>query len=845
MELNQFRDVDVVLDKANDNIIQKQFVSAGDKDGRSLTVQLTDNGVIGEIIGAALNLYWHNQASGLTDLSAFYVVDRTTSVFKIDYPQNMLTPGKVIAYIQILHGGKVTHTKPFEITVQKLAGTTRGVLATAEYGALVTTLAKANEFETDIAKKADKTQVDALGSEINVTKMNRGENISVTQIDKNLGLLDETYMTETFRQQMAGTTPIGTVPADKSITRNKLANESVNATILDSRLQKLLQKGLTWELGAVGSTGGLVTSPIRIRTELVLLEKGDRIKLLDKVNYKFGYNIYNLTTQEHMSNHTYQTADAFVEEPAYYRFFMLKNDGSDLTNAIQETGNNLLVYSDESVFNITTEKIAKKAVDITRLSEDIQKDVFGYIGNFELGTVNAQTGNVSGTTVRIRTPFISVAEPTTLIVEDSEYQISISRYDMQNNYIDFVFFTNQSTLLPDYKYKIVMRKIDDSVLTDKIIETSKKLTVLYPNSLPYKINKALTNSQTSDRENIDLNEITLQTGNLTKEYDVFVGDNTFVELEFYAKTTSPVGSTLTFLNQTLTINNKAYKPFKLRLYNVVGGSKTLSFETQDTNELTIKNISVSFKSKLEKNDGKGVRFIGHRGISAYAPENTAPAYALATTFGLWGVECDVYQTSDGVWVLLHDPTIDRTSNGSGDITTLTYSELLNYDFGSWKGNEFKDTPIMTLDEFMLMCKQSDLHAYIELKGNISTTNRQSLVELIKKYGMIKNTTILSSSLPRLGLINTIEPKLRLAYSAPDITQTIIDDLKAFNAPCVFDIGFSYGGITDIESKIRLAHDNNIEVEAWTVNSLDEYKELVEAGIDGITTDLFNLEGCYF
>ena len=170
MELNQFRDVDIVLDKANDNIIQKQFVSAGDKDGRSLTAQLTDNGVIGEIIGAAMNLYWHNLASGLTDLSAFYVVDRATSVFKIDYPQNMLTPGKVIAYIQILHGGKVTHTKPFEITVQKLAGTTRGVLATAEYSALVTTLAKANEFETEIAKKADKIQVDVLGSELDIAR---------------------------------------------------------------------------------------------------------------------------------------------------------------------------------------------------------------------------------------------------------------------------------------------------------------------------------------------------------------------------------------------------------------------------------------------------------------------------------------------------------------------------------------------------------------------------------------------------------------------------------------------------------------------------------------------------
>lgn len=166
MELDQFKNVDLVIDKANDNFIQRQFVSQGDLNGRSLTVQVTNDGVIGQTPGLALNLYWHNQASGLTDLSAFSVVDASTNVFKIDYPQNMLTPGKVIAYIQILHGGKVTHTKPFEITVQNLAGTTRGVLATAEYGALVTTLAKANEFETEIAKKADKTQVDALGNEV-------------------------------------------------------------------------------------------------------------------------------------------------------------------------------------------------------------------------------------------------------------------------------------------------------------------------------------------------------------------------------------------------------------------------------------------------------------------------------------------------------------------------------------------------------------------------------------------------------------------------------------------------------------------------------------------------------
>lgn len=152
MELNQFRDVDIVLDKANDNIIQKQFVSAGDRDGRSLTLQVTNEGSIGEVPGLTANLLWTNHSSGLSDLSAFSVVDRLTSVFKIEYPQNMLTAGKVTAQIQLLHNGKVTHSKKFEIIVLNVAGNLKGVLQTAEYSALVTTLAKANEFETEIAE---------------------------------------------------------------------------------------------------------------------------------------------------------------------------------------------------------------------------------------------------------------------------------------------------------------------------------------------------------------------------------------------------------------------------------------------------------------------------------------------------------------------------------------------------------------------------------------------------------------------------------------------------------------------------------------------------------------------
>ncbi|MGF2081324.1 SGNH/GDSL hydrolase family protein [Enterococcus casseliflavus] len=170
MELDQFRDVDLVIDRANDSFVQKQFVSQGDYKGRSLTVQVTNNGSVGEVPGLTLNLRWHNEASGLTDLSAFSVVDKSNSIFRIEYPQNMLTPGKVFASVQILQNGKTTQLKEFELTVQGLAGEAVGIAQKAEFSALVAVLADTNKFRSDIddlsLNKADKMQIYDIKDEI-------------------------------------------------------------------------------------------------------------------------------------------------------------------------------------------------------------------------------------------------------------------------------------------------------------------------------------------------------------------------------------------------------------------------------------------------------------------------------------------------------------------------------------------------------------------------------------------------------------------------------------------------------------------------------------------------------
>ena len=172
MKLDQFKDVNLVIDKANDVFIPRQFVSQGDYKGRTLTVQITHNGSIGEVPGLTLNLNWHNEASGMTDLTAFTILNKENNIFRIEYPEHMMTPGKVYASIQVIQDGKVTNLKQFELIVQKLAGQPVGIVEKAEFSALVAVLADSNKFRTDIdslsSSKADKNYINDYLSKVTV-----------------------------------------------------------------------------------------------------------------------------------------------------------------------------------------------------------------------------------------------------------------------------------------------------------------------------------------------------------------------------------------------------------------------------------------------------------------------------------------------------------------------------------------------------------------------------------------------------------------------------------------------------------------------------------------------------
>ena len=79
-----------------------------------------------------------------------------------------------------------------------------------------------------------------------------------------------------------------------------------------------------------------------------------------------------------------------------------------------------------------------------------------------------------------------------------------------------------------------------------------------------------------------------------------------------------------------------------------------------------------------------MRMTAHRGYSSVAPENTLPAFRMAGEYGFWGAECDISTTADGVWIIMHDETVDRMTDGTGRVADLTYEEIcaLTVDAGS-------------------------------------------------------------------------------------------------------------------------------------------------------------------
>lgn len=233
----------------------------------------------------------------------------------------------------------------------------------------------------------------------------------------------------------------------------------------------------------------------------------------------------------------------------------------------------------------------------------------------------------------------------------------------------------------------------------------------------------------------------------------------------------------------------------------------------------------------ERYTNTNIRAVSHRGLNRVAPENTLPAYVEARKAGFEYAETDVAFTKDGYAVLLHDITVDRTSDGTGNIKDLTFAQVRAMDFGSWFSPAYAGTQIPTFEEFISLCKKIGLKPYVELR-EMTAEQAQSLVTIVKRYGMAKQTTWICTSTVTLSAISEAYPAARLGLGCGTLTEALVSSATALRN----DHNDVFIDTSDTSANaVSLMMAADIEGEVWTVwteaaiNSLNPY-------FTGVTSD---------
>ena len=222
----------------------------------------------------------------------------------------------------------------------------------------------------------------------------------------------------------------------------------------------------------------------------------------------------------------------------------------------------------------------------------------------------------------------------------------------------------------------------------------------------------------------------------------------------------------------------------------------------------------------------------HRGASGYAPENTLEAFALAAEQGADGVELDVHFTKDGKVVVIHDSTIDRTSNGQGAVLDYTYDELLSFDFGYKFYRERRGIKIPLLEEVYELLAPKGLTVNVEIKATDPAICAECH-KIAEKYGMTDR--VIYSAFDHLQLSN-MQKVCPDAFVAPLYSRGMVkvwDYCKNMGASAAHP---DQKQIRLLPEYVEECHKLGVRVHPWTVNDAEDMRFLAEQGCDGIITN---------
>jgi glycerophosphoryl diester phosphodiesterase len=224
-----------------------------------------------------------------------------------------------------------------------------------------------------------------------------------------------------------------------------------------------------------------------------------------------------------------------------------------------------------------------------------------------------------------------------------------------------------------------------------------------------------------------------------------------------------------------------------------------------------------------------MELMAHRGASGLAPENTLAAFARCLEYAPQWIELDVHASADRAIIVMHDGTVDRTTNGSGAIGSLTLAELKALDAGSWKGAEYAGEPVPTLEEVVALVGQR-VRLNVEIKGGPDLPFvAERVVAILREGGVLGQSMISSFDLSAVQAVQALTDEPALAL----ITGNAADLAIAAEARLGW-LNLAHPGVD--ADLMAAAHAAGLGVCAWTINDLSRWDEFAALGVDVLCTD---------
>lgn len=625
------------------------------------------------------------------------------------------------------------------LLVQDLNGTQQAPLGTIVDEIKQNSQEKIREVESELA------QTNAQLSDIEDNKMDKGGEIVVSQINKNKGKFDQTYMTDEFLSQIRGEAPLNAVIANGGVTTEKLADFSVNRNKIQSTLQPItILNGKDNELPNFDSVNKLFTIP----------QGGyDHIIYVGGKAYSGVRDVsVDLTMSSSAGKLVFNTSTKLFRACNW-------NDGLDDTTEVVVA---YFRYADKKyVVNMPCRHtidgktpITSRSLSLSHFESEIES-----LLNRSILSINGQSIDIND---------VSLWEVGSVSIDNQTWAHAKS--------------SNTST------DRIRMIEVMPIECGTYVIKSNSKRKVTY------KLYKDLTSGA-----------IDCPTW--------FTGEKTF---------TVPVGGGyIGFLVQATTTD-------------IIETGETVITVTPSFEQL--KNDVSCLKENINENNKtstlNSVKMIAHRGLSYFYPENTLPSFYKACEYGFKLIETDIEMTSDGYFVIMHDETVDRTTNGTGKVSDLTLSQIRQLTITGGNGIEsYPDLRVPTLEDFLQLCKECSVTPVLELKANVNEGDVVRFLDILKKYGFETSAYCIGRSTSTFEMIRKLNKNITIQMLL-DLTKANIDYCADLGANT--QINVSYTQVT--KDLVDYAHSKSVKVNCWTVNNVYDYQDLMSYGVDFISTD---------